>query len=111
MNRFLSIIALAAIGCTSLSPAGRRVRFVSQVGPECEFIAAIEGDQWVNGGENQLRNEAAKLGANWVIVTSTKWEGYARGYRPGGGDAYRCPDGNARLLNSGSVNIQVNQYR
>lgn len=112
MKRAALVAMLLLAGCTSISPAGRRVRFVDQVRSDCEFIAAIEGNQWVNGGENQLRNEAAKLGANWVVVTATKWEGYARGHRPGAGDAYRCPEGiNAVISGGNGVNINVNQFR
>lgn len=112
MSRARLAIMLLLAGCTSLSPAGRRVRFVHEVSPECEFVGAIEASQWVNGGENGLRNEAAKLKANWVIVTATKWEGYARGHRPGAGDAYRCPEGiNAVISGGNGVNINVNQFR
>lgn len=86
------IIALGAIGllagcmANSVSPQGQQVVIVQSLPSQyqCTYKGEVAGSQgnWLTGGwtsnknlalgaRNELRNEAAKLGANVVVITET----------------------------------------
>jgi hypothetical protein len=104
MRRFLSLLVLSICpllaSCfynrtTSLNPEASIVVVRKADAPkECQEMGAVAGYQGVEaqnfigisametpeGMMNRLKNEAAKVGANWVTLTS-----------PGSGIAYKCP--------------------
>ena len=86
------IITLGAVGlltgcmANSISPQGQRVVIVQSLPSQyqCAYKGEVAGSQgnWLTGGltsnrnlalgaRNELRNEAAKLGANVVVITET----------------------------------------
>jgi hypothetical protein len=99
-------------GCASLSPEGSRVRLASQVGSNCEFLGSIDASIWVNKGDNYLKNQAAKMGGNWIVVTGYKWEGVFLGNKPSSGEVYRCPEmmGSARVVDK-TIDLNVNSTK
>jgi hypothetical protein len=107
---FIFLVAFVSLtGCASLTPEGRKVRLASQVGSECEFIGSIDGSIWVNNGDNHLKNQAAEMGGNWVVVTGYRWEGAFTGSKPSSGEVYRCPEmsGSARRVDK-AIDLNVN---
>jgi len=88
------------------------VRLASQVGEACQFIGATEASIWANKGDNQLKNQATKMGGNWVVVTGYKWEGAFLGNRPSSGDVYKCPEmaGSARVVDQ-TIDLNINSTR
>jgi hypothetical protein len=83
------LLFFLATACASLTPGGRKVRFTGQVLPQCEFLGAadpMENVLLMEGNlENALRNKAAEMGGNWVVLT-----GFSG--KPSG-DVYKCPEG------------------
>lgn len=91
--RWLGGVAIVGFGCAGsfyqLSPEGAQVRMTREDPPtECTDLGAVEsggyGTNTVERSQNQLRNEAAALGANVVRVETQN------GLRLGG-TAFRCP--------------------
>ena len=93
-----------ALGCTSLTDAGERVRVVEDPREVhgCEYLGEVEGSamhtkpgDWFGGNamiartsaENDLRNEAGALGADTVLEIDTELEVFEATAKTG---AYRC---------------------
>ena len=110
-NILVIIITIAFGGCASLSEEGRQVRFASQVGQDCKFLGSIDGSVWINNGDNHLKNEAAKMGGNWVVVTDYRWEGVFTGSKPSTGEVYKCPElsGSARVVDK-KIDVNVKTF-
>ncbi|MDB5971583.1 MAG: hypothetical protein JWQ90_4033 [Hydrocarboniphaga sp.] len=99
---FLAIVSLLLASCVTvtLSPEGSQVRLTSNpdVVKGCSYIGFVQGTDHMNGGlagqgaaeedaMREIRNNAAKMGANTVnlIVTTTGFSGSAVR-----GEAYKC---------------------
>ncbi len=84
----ISTLLLTGCAATSVTPQGQQVVIVQSMPQEysgrCQFIGEVAGSQgnWLTGGwtpnkniamgaRNDLRNDAAKLGANVVVITDT----------------------------------------
>lgn len=85
----LAAVVILAIGCVSLAPQAEKIR-VTSIGSEvaqCKVLGAVESHppyMFPSDGVNQLRNNAAALGADTLLLTSS---GALRGKT---GMAYRC---------------------
>jgi len=87
----LAVLAAAVLftldGCVSLTPEGERVRITvnSQATAGCKFLGKVKGQL-----DADLRNEAAKLGANvvWNETEAVQDKG-PRIWQHG--EAYSCP--------------------
>jgi hypothetical protein len=96
MKRLIPVLLLVC-ACTSTSPAGEKVRVTSN--PEaikgCELLGPVKGSSgWggaatanvsENNSMNALRDNAAKMGANVVLMVSS-------GTTRKEGEAYKCPE-------------------
>lgn len=89
MKAALALLALAAAGCTTLAPEARNIR-VTENDAEvagCKVLGAVESHPpygTPSDGMNQLKNQAAGLGADTIYLT-------ARGLMKGkSAMAYRC---------------------
>ncbi len=84
----LPLLLLTGCAATSVTPQGQQVVIVQSMPQEyadrCEFVGEVAGSQgnWITGNwtpnknlalgaRNDLRNEAAKLGANVVLITDS----------------------------------------
>ena len=110
MIRILTFLSFSflLVNCTSLNEEGIMVRLASEVGPECKFLSVIEASLWNKNSDNVLRNKAAKLGGNWVVVTRRTFHSISN-YVPSQGEAYACPQagGSAKRVDK-SVKIDHN---
>jgi hypothetical protein len=85
----LAAVVILAIGCVSLAPQAEKIR-VTSIGSEvaqCKVLGAVESHppyMFPSDGVNQLRNNAAALGADTLLLTSS---GALRGKT---GMAYSC---------------------
>jgi hypothetical protein len=88
-TRVILVAALLAAGCVSLAPQAETIR-VTSIGSEvgqCKVLGAVESHppyMFPSDAVNQLRNNAAALGADTLLLTSS---GALRGKT---GMAYRC---------------------
>lgn len=105
MTRLVPIVAFAATsGCvtTRLTPEAELVRVTAnaEAVKGCTLLGNLEASDKLNGGmagqmaaeENanrRLRNDAAKLGANTVLLSSSTTGMSGSRAR---GEAYKCPD-------------------
>jgi hypothetical protein len=111
----LAAIAFAVVGCqsTTLSPQAQRVVLSPNQPPHgCKYVSALTGNQGnfftggftsnknlEQGAMNDLRNQAANLGANYVQMLSNR-SGVTGGSGGGQqqtnvvytGNAYNCPN-------------------
>lgn len=100
-----SVIAVAGCVTTQLTPGGQRVRVTPNpdVVRGCTYLGPIESSDLMNGGmigqsaaeENanrRLRNDAAKMGANVVLVSTSTTTTSGSRVR---GEAYGCPESSA----------------
>jgi hypothetical protein len=82
-------VAVLATGCVSIAPQAEAIR-VTSVGADvgqCKILGTVESYppyMFPSDGVNQLRNSAAALGADTLLLTSS---GALRGKT---GMAYRC---------------------
>ncbi len=84
----LPLLLLTGCAATSVTPQGQQVVIVQSMPQEyagrCQFVGEVAGSQgnWITGNwtpnknlalgaRNDLRNEAAKLGANVVLITDS----------------------------------------
>ncbi len=81
-------------GCVTLTSAGEHVRYTinPQATVNCKFLGNVKGQY-----DNDLRNEAAKLGANMVFnvtLHNAAWSSRAPDeiHIWQHGEAYFCPD-------------------
>ena len=84
MTRALLVLSiLTFIGCASLTSEGAKVRVTNnpQATASCKFLGSVKGKF-----DNDLRNEAAKLGANLVFNMTQHNEIHVWQH----GEAYRC---------------------
>lgn len=120
------ILALLSMtyGCASIQVQPQNQKIVSSPNPApkgCKYLGEVTGNQgnfftgaWTSnknlevGARNDMRNQAGKLGANYVqIVTSRGGNTGSYGAQYGGsleqtnviytGNAYRCPAGSVDL--------------
>lgn len=108
-NITLALLLLVGSGCASLTQEGSLVRLAKQVGADCTFIGSANVPLMTNGGDNYLKNHAANMGGNWVVVTGYKFEGAFQGNKPSSGEIYSCPTtgGSARIVNK-TIDLNVN---
>jgi hypothetical protein len=106
------VLLFLTLGCAQLSKDGGKVRLASQVGESCTFLGSVESSYMVNNGDNDLKNQAAIMGGNWVVVTGYKWEGVFAGNKPKSGEVYKCPEskGSAKRVDS-KIELDVNVNR
>ena len=79
MKVMIVVLSLVVTACSSvpLNEAGRSVRTVRTTPTGCKYIGPVSGsanEDYKNPAEhmiNQIKNDAAKLGANTVEITST----------------------------------------
>jgi len=92
MRKIILITIFLMGGCATLDSGGQMVRLASQEYVEtqnCKFVGAISnsidyfGDDWVV----DLRNRAAKLGGNTLVIQNTKDYGVGK---TGSGESYVC---------------------
>lgn len=93
-----STLLLLCVACASsveLSEGAKKVKLgTAEPAANCEELGTVEGsgrEVWPGDGtiasaENDLRNKAADMGANYVRVVDTLPENYSMS-----GAAYRCP--------------------
>lgn len=98
---FVLCVSATLVACTSLSPAGQRVRVTNNadVVRDCEFVGNVKASSGWGGpaggniGEDQvqvkMQNETAELGGDVLFLTSAKAGGYGGSSR-GIGEAYNC---------------------
>lgn len=85
----VSFATFLAIGCVSVAPQAEKIK-VTSIGADveqCRVLGAVESHppyMGPNDGVKQLRNNAAALGADTLLLTSS---GVLRGKT---GMAYRC---------------------
>lgn len=85
----IALATVALSGCVSVAPQAEAIR-VTSIGSEvaqCKILGAVESHPpyvFPSDGVNQLRNNAAALGADTLLLTSS---GALRGKT---GMAYRC---------------------
>jgi hypothetical protein len=94
----LAVLILSIFACSSLTPEGERVRITvnTQATAGCNFLGKVKGKY-----DNDLRNEAAKLGANLVWnETEAMHDTGPRIWQHG--EAYRCPDNPSQPEKGGS---------
>lgn len=119
MKKFLaiSIVALLVSGCASieLETQGKKVMVSPNAPPKgCKYVGQVIGNQgnfftggWTSnknlevGAMNDMKNEAGKLGANYVQVITNRAGNTGAANSYGGsfqqtnvtnvGNAYRCP--------------------
>lgn len=94
----LAFLTVGSIACatSSLSPEAVAVKLTSQAADVsgCKLLGTVASPplyMWPNDGVNQLRNNAAALGADTLLLTS---HGVMRGKT---GSAYRCNAGTPRV--------------
>ena len=108
MSRTSILLALSFLlsNCSSLSKEGATVRLASEVGPGCKFLSVVSASVMDSNGDNALRNQAAALGGNWVVITGHTWQGAFKGNVASKGEVYACPQvgGSARRVDT-SVRI------
>ncbi len=83
--RYLVLVLMALAGCAAtLSEAGNRVQVMKSDPPTgCQELGAVSGTD--PDPRIQLRNEAGKLGANYVRLETVD------SYHTEKGTAYKCP--------------------
>jgi hypothetical protein len=89
MRRIILVTALLIASCTTLVPQAQKIRVTdkSEEVANCQILGTVHSHPpyvMPSDGENQLRNNAAVLGADTLFLTST---GALRGMT---GMAYRC---------------------
>ena len=90
MRKLMWILAVLAVGCmTKATAEGQAVRLTRnpQATAGCKFLGRVKvtNNIGMEQVENDMREEAAKLGANVVFA-----EDQPRGSYEIGGEAYRC---------------------
>jgi hypothetical protein len=86
---FVLVLLGMAISCETLAPQAKAVRIAAEPAEvaDCRMVGSVSSQppyMGPNDGVNQLRNEAAALGADTLLLTST---GAMRGKN---GMAYSC---------------------
>src|ERR1051325_3958848 len=71
-----AMLLVTLLGCTSLAPQAEKIRVTSTGADveQCKVLSAIESRPpyiGPNDGVNQLRNNAAALGADTLLLTSS----------------------------------------
>lgn len=89
LNRVLPLAVLLTVACESVAPQAQKVRVTSVDADvaQCTMLGSVMSHPpyiGPNDGVNQLRNQAAVLGADTLYLTS---HGLTRGKN---GVAYRC---------------------
>lgn len=108
----LGLIALTGCAATPLRTDATNVRVTNaEPGPECKFLGDITGNQgnWLSGGltsnetletgaRNDLKNQAAAMGGNLVVLLTQRAGQSGHGNFGGAqtnvalsGNVYRCP--------------------
>ncbi len=119
---FLLPAMLAFAGCSAIEPQAGAAQVVVSRQPAssaCRFAGEVIGNQGnfvstvftsdralIEGARNDLRNQAAVLGANYVVIESENYSETSEDSIGGThaavlvGNAYRCPEG--RLTDLGN---------
>lgn len=95
--RALVVVPLVVTACTSVTPEGQKVRVTDdkRASDGCRYVGEVHAKGFMgddqraflaeNDAHNKLRNRAAKLGANLVILT---WESQRGSTQRG--EAFEC---------------------
>lgn len=109
------LIGLLFAGCaaTQLNPGAERVRVTNtEPGKECQFLGEVTGNQGGSltggitsnanletGARNDLKNKAAAMGGNLVVIITQRAGQTTGQYGAGGqtsvtisGNVYKCPE-------------------
>lgn len=116
---FLIILQVFLSGCSiALTKEGRQVRlFQGQQNPSCSYKGLVDGsfgggwgiDEDIIGARNEMLNQAAELGANWIKVTHNSSDSFSTTMS---GTAYSCEDstGMERYKKSYSESVSTVNY-
>lgn len=92
-------LVVSAVGCASapkvLTDTGRSVKLMKSDAPsDCKELGAVRGEAQLweteEAAKNRMRNNAAKMGANYVRMETVE-KNSDTGFRLYTGTAYNCP--------------------
>lgn len=110
---FLSTVSLMGCAAIEVVPGAEKILLTNQAAPkECQYIGEVSGSQgnvltaditsdrnMIQGARNEIRNNAFKLGANYVVIEN---QSQSNNIYIGGtynatifGNAYKCPNAEA----------------